>query len=157
LFLENGIWEVEEGENKIWVDGACIIILYVRQLYHNYFLVFVYSLNSTKKEKVNPYVVWSDIIVVPNIVNVVIVNHQSFDKGKGKTEMREGEVVVEKEEERERESTKYSPFLGPDGEWSMLKDPHSVLTNNKRPRRMFLSDAIEVWYNNNKNVFDNDV
>lgn len=31
---------------------------------------------------------------------------------------------------------------GPNGEWSILKDPHSVLTNGARPRQKFIADAL---------------
>lgn len=36
------------------------------------------------------------------------------------------------------------PFkTGPNGEWSVLKDPHSVLTNGKKPREEFLVEALD--------------
>lgn len=36
------------------------------------------------------------------------------------------------------------PFkTGPDGEWSVLKDPHVVLTGGLRPRATFLREVIE--------------
>ena len=34
---------------------------------------------------------------------------------------------------------------GPNNQWSVYKDPHSVLTQGKRPRARFLSDAISQW------------
>jgi len=34
---------------------------------------------------------------------------------------------------------------GPNGEWSLLKDPHSVLTQGQRPRAAFLADALSKW------------
>mmetsp|Transcript_30432 Transcript_30432/g.33998 ORF Transcript_30432/g.33998 Transcript_30432/m.33998 type:complete len:265 (-) Transcript_30432:49-843(-) len=38
------------------------------------------------------------------------------------------------------------PFeKGPNGEWSILKDPHSVLTNGARPRVDFLADTLCKW------------
>jgi hypothetical protein len=38
------------------------------------------------------------------------------------------------------------PFeKGPEGEWSILKDPHVVLTGGKKPRAKFLTDAIDEW------------
>jgi len=46
-----------------------------------------------------------------------------------------------------------TPFYqkkGPNGEWSELKDPHSVITQGKRSRRMFLSDSIDQWYQTHK-------
>eukprot|EP01089_Gocevia_fonbrunei_P009509 TRINITY_DN21829_c0_g1_i1.p1 TRINITY_DN21829_c0_g1~~TRINITY_DN21829_c0_g1_i1.p1 ORF type:complete len:167 (+),score=36.33 TRINITY_DN21829_c0_g1_i1:49-549(+) len=37
---------------------------------------------------------------------------------------------------------------GPNGEWSIDKDPHRIITNGKRPRAQFLSDALTAWKNN---------
>eukprot|EP01098_Paradermamoeba_levis_P010182 TRINITY_DN4277_c0_g1_i1.p1 TRINITY_DN4277_c0_g1~~TRINITY_DN4277_c0_g1_i1.p1 ORF type:complete len:163 (+),score=59.62 TRINITY_DN4277_c0_g1_i1:104-592(+) len=34
---------------------------------------------------------------------------------------------------------------GPNGEWSIHKDPHSIITEGKRPRKLFLSDALLQW------------
>lgn len=34
---------------------------------------------------------------------------------------------------------------GPNGEWSILKDPHIVFTNGKRSRVEFLRDALSKW------------
>lgn len=33
----------------------------------------------------------------------------------------------------------------PLGEWSIYKDPHSIITNGKRPRAQFIADAIIEW------------
>jgi hypothetical protein len=42
---------------------------------------------------------------------------------------------------------------GPNGEWSILKDPHVVFTNGKRPRAKFISDAITEWITKNNIKF----
>ncbi len=34
---------------------------------------------------------------------------------------------------------------GPDGTWSVLKDPHIVATHGRRSRAQFLSDAMAQW------------
>ena len=34
---------------------------------------------------------------------------------------------------------------GREGEWSSLKDPHSVLTGGVRPRQAFIADALHQW------------
>lgn len=34
---------------------------------------------------------------------------------------------------------------GPQGEWSILKDPHIVVTKGKRSRAQFLADALSKW------------
>eukprot|EP01135_Chromosphaera_perkinsii_P010941 Nk52_evm2s2290 gene=Nk52_evmTU2s2290 len=36
---------------------------------------------------------------------------------------------------------------GRDGEWSALKDPHSVLTNGEKSREQFLVGALQQWRN----------
>lgn len=36
---------------------------------------------------------------------------------------------------------------GPEGEWSVLKDPHNEITQGKRPRASFISDALLAWKN----------
>jgi hypothetical protein len=46
-------------------------------------------------------------------------------------------------------------FLGgPNGEWSSVKDPHSIITEGKRSRADFIRDAILAW-KKNKTDFEN--
>jgi non-canonical (house-cleaning) NTP pyrophosphatase len=42
---------------------------------------------------------------------------------------------------------------GPNGEWSKLKDPHSVLTNGARPRQAFLRDALVAFLIDHRSGF----
>ena len=43
---------------------------------------------------------------------------------------------------------------GNDGEWSIYKDPHSIITEGKRSRADFIRDAILKW-KIEKNEFEN--
>eukprot|EP01130_Rhizamoeba_saxonica_P010922 TRINITY_DN450_c0_g1_i1.p1 TRINITY_DN450_c0_g1~~TRINITY_DN450_c0_g1_i1.p1 ORF type:complete len:202 (-),score=43.44 TRINITY_DN450_c0_g1_i1:49-612(-) len=38
---------------------------------------------------------------------------------------------------------------GPNGEWSVWKDPHSIITNDERSRKQFIEDALVGWASKN--------
>lgn len=45
---------------------------------------------------------------------------------------------------------------GPNGEWSVHKDPHDIITKGQRSRVAFLSDALQTWKTQKKTKEQNE-
>lgn len=132
--IESGVFENEKKEK---VDAACIFLRWRTPV------VQPFEEEEEEEEKESKKAKMED---------------EGEDNKKEKDKMEKGDKMEDEISEKIEEVVLWSDEIkipenfegGTNGEWSVHKDPHSLITEGKRSRADFIRDAILSWKKQNK-------